>query len=51
MSRDQIITIKLRDTAQNTGAIPQIVRLRRLIKVAIRSFGFRCVSIEVKDKQ
>ena len=49
MSADEIITIRLRDTAQNKGALPQIVRLRRLIKAAIRSFGFRCVSIEVKQ--
>ena len=26
--------------------VPEVIRLRRLLKAAVRSFGFRCVSVE-----
>jgi hypothetical protein len=34
------------------NAIPETVRLRRLLKLALRAFGFRCVSVkEIKKKE
>jgi hypothetical protein len=28
------------------GAVPPVVRLRRLLKTALRSFGLRCLAVE-----
>lgn len=39
------IIIRLRDVSQNESKLPQTIRLRRLLKLALRSFGFRCISV------
>lgn len=44
------IIIRLRDAAQNESRVPQAVRLKRLLKLALRSFGFRCVSVETGEE-
>jgi hypothetical protein len=49
MSAQKLITIQLRVTATNESALPRMIRLRRLLKTALRQWGFKCVAVEVKD--
>jgi hypothetical protein len=37
--------IVLRSLPVGPGAVPEVVRLKALLKAALRSYGFRCVEV------
>ena len=45
MRRPNPPTFEITFRAEAGDSIPAIIRLRRLLKVALRSFGLRCVTI------
>ena len=33
----------------SNSTVPAIIRLRRLLKLALRAFGFRCIEVKQED--